>query len=157
MKIITVDPGGTTGIAEYNTVTEDLLQFQIGPDEHHDELNEYLWASLPNVIVCERFNYQRRDLEKGVSLVLVSREYIGVCKRYVQWYNRINKDNNNLQVELAMQQPSCMGLFTDRKLKKIGVYRPAMVHANDATRHLFYYMTTEMKDNKWIFAAREPE
>ena len=153
MKIIAVDPGGTTGIAEYDTVTEDLLQFQIGPDEHHLELYRYLWAAQPDILICERFNYQRRELDKGVSLVLISREYIGVCKLYI----RATAEARENETSWAMQQPAAMSLFTDRKLKRIGVYRPAMVHANDATRHLFYYMTTEMKDNKWVNAAREPE
>jgi len=153
MKIIAVDPGGTTGIAEYDTVTEDLLQFQIGPDEHHMELYRYLWAAQPDILICERFNYQRRELDKGVSLVLISREYIGVCKLYI----RATAEARENETSWAMQQPAAMSLFTDRKLKRIGVYRPAMVHANDATRHLFYYMTTEMKDKKWVYAAREPE
>jgi len=153
MKIIAVDPGGTTGIAEYDTVTEDLLQFQIGPDEHHLELYRYLWAAQPDILICERFNYQRRELDKGVSLVLISREYIGVCKLYI----RATAEARENETSWAMQQPAAMRLFTDRQLKRIGVYRPAMVHANDATRHLFYYMTTKMKDNKWVYAAREPE
>lgn len=147
MKIIAVDPGGTTGIAEYDTETEKLLQFQIGPDKHHRELYMYLRVADPDVLICERFNYQRRELDKGVSLVLVSREYIGICELYAQ---------ERVDYNLMMQQPAAMKLFDDDKLKRIGVYRPAMVHANDATRHLFYHMTNVMRDDKWIIAAREP-
>jgi hypothetical protein len=147
MKIVAVDPGGTTGIAEWNVQEEKLYQFQIGPQEHHLELWEYLSATAPDLIICERFNYQRRELDKGVALVLVSREYIGVCKLYAHAVHH----------KLVMQQPSCMALFHDARLKALGFYRPAMVHANDATRHLFYYITTEMKDDTWIRRAREPE
>lgn len=147
MKIVAIDPGGTTGVCEYDTESEEMFQSQIGPDKHHKELYQLLQALYPDVVVCERFNYQRRELDKGVSLVLVSREYIGVCELWTQ----------TNEVPLAMQQPSCMKLFPDYKLKRIGIYRPGMVHANDATCHLLYYMTVNMKSDKWTRAAREPE
>ena len=133
MKIVALDPGVTTGWASRARDRYSTRQI-IG--EHHVELWDALYNFEPQVVVCERFTYQRRD-----KVILKSVEYIGVVTLYCEQYG----------ANLVMQTPSqAKNLWTDTKLKLVEQYKPNQPHANDAMRHLLYYETVYMKEMKWV-------
>jgi hypothetical protein len=156
MRIVALDPGGTTGVATYTFETTHegeegtWERNQLGPEEHHDSLEAFLDVYEPHTIVYERFNYQRRELDKGVSLRLDSVEYIGVIKL---WHAKRFET-----VTLVPHQPSQMNLFGGgtghddggEKLKKLGLYIPGAPHAMDATRHLMYYLVVTLGQRWWL-------
>jgi hypothetical protein len=144
MLIVALDPGGTTGVATYESANQTWERLQLERD-HHEQLYDLLVDWEPDVIVCERFLYQRREINKGVSLRLDSVEYIGVTRLYCKEHN----------VELVMQTASqAKGLWTDIKLKKVGLWIPGKVHAMDATRHLLYYITVAMHDSTYVMKLK---
>jgi len=135
MRIVALDPGGTTGWASANSLALEYYQWQRGQltGEHHEELWHLLQVHQPEVLVIERFQYQRRDMERGVQLNIDAREYIGVAKLWA-------KIGACSSVDLVLQTPHQRKVFDDEKLKKMSLYLPAMSHAMDATRHLLYYL-----------------
>jgi len=131
VRVIALDPGGTTGVSTYDG--DVWGHYQLGPTEHHRELYHALDATEPDVVVYERFQYQRRELTRGVALNLDAVEYIGVVKF---WHAL------HLNVDLVCQTPhQAKKFWDDDKLKTLGLYITGAPHANDATRHLLYYVT----------------
>ena len=130
MKYMALDPGGTTGWVFYDSYLDIWEVGQIGPHEHHQTLWRLLEDYKPNIIIDERFEYQRRDLEKGVSLVLISREYIGVAKLWCAMHAR----------QHILHQVAYKRFFDDNKLKLMGRFLPGCKHANDAMRHMLYHL-----------------
>jgi hypothetical protein len=147
VKIISFDPGGTTGVATYDSETDEWLHWTWGPHEHHYELDNYLrlYGFHFDVWLYEEFVYQRRDLDKGVSLVLVSLEYIGIIKAcHAYW---ATKEPPVDRMDLRKSLLSYKRLFDDRKLKLCDLWnRPSgaalTAHERDATRHLLYHIAT---------------
>ena len=138
LTIVALDPGVTTGWADLNRERYSTRQLT---GEHHVELWDALYNLEPDIVVCERFTYQRRD-----KVILKSVEYIGVVTLYCEQY----------KVPLRMQTPSqAKNLWTDNKLKLVGQYKPNQPHANDAMRHLLYCETVHLKDLKWISRLKE--
>lgn len=147
LRIVAVDPGVTTGIAIHEVLPDgpnSIWQHEeLGPEKHHYDLWKLFQHVLPDVIVCERFEY-RNVRNKGTEMPgirLESREYIGVCELYTQMFS---------QCELAMQPTSCKGdkaLWSPNKLKALGLYRApsGRQHMNDATAHALHYITTTLK------------
>lgn len=139
MRLLALDPGGTTGWAtvepDRNTVIDIWEWGQLGPDEHHEALWILLCTYQPDVLIYERFKYQRRQLDAGVSVVLDSVEYIGVVKIWMA-------AGRLIPVELVPQEMASKEWWTDDKLKRVNLYKANARHANDATRHLLYYLMT---------------
>lgn len=130
MKIIGIDPGETTGLAVCY-IDAPLIQWefeQIGPQEHHLQLSDFLEAHYPNKIVYERFENRGNQAAR-----LVSCEYIGVIKRYDQAHHK----HQELIVQSASQ---AKGFWTNDKLKACFLYKTNLKHAMDATRHVLYYL-----------------
>ncbi len=125
--IMSFDPGYTTGIAIRDDNHLLLLQIKgLSP----------LWRELevedPDVIVYEKFFYQRRD---KVDLRPV--EAIGVIKLYAE----------QKQIPIAGQSPQMAKRFwTDAKVKKLDLWVPGEPHAMDALRHLLYYEAFVLHD-----------
>lgn len=148
MRIISFDPGGTTGVAIYDDSIdfEDTSQhwsrFELGPGDHHADL----WATLllETEIVYETFEYQRRDITKGVSLELVSREYIGIIKLHKKMYN-----GDGEPINLYPQKPSQRMFWTDEKLRELDLW-VSSEHERDATRHLLYYISFTLSDTRFL-------
>lgn len=151
-KIISFDPGGTTGYVIHKVrpknsqtagggyhYTDSWIGDQLGPEEHHIDLWKLLTREDPDIVVCEAFNYQiRRNQQVDMpGVVLMSRNYIGV----IELYCALTK------TPLHMQQPSTIGIkwLDDEALKKLKIHTPGKPHKNDAARHLVYYVATEMK------------
>lgn len=147
-RVISLDPGGTTGVATasfeggYLTSYADI-EFnsgEIGPNEHHSELWTILDISEPTHLVCESFEF-RQHIDKNkakMKVELISREYIGIVRLYSELYD----------VPLSMHTASAAkGMIPDKgpqkdvKLKQLGWAKSTPGnHANDAARHLVYYL-----------------
>lgn len=145
VDIVSLDPGGTTGVAIMDN-DGSIRHHQIGPDKHHKTLWLFLINMAPDVLVCEQFNYQRRELDKGVSLVLVSKEYIGIAELYTQTY----------ECQLVMQNASeAKDFCDDRKMEKWGLDLPHKErHAKDAYRHMIYYDIFRRQNKDWLHRLR---
>lgn len=144
MRVMAIDPGTTTGIAVYDDASgQPWTRWELGPDLHHLDLLQAL--TFEHTVVYETFIYQRRELDKGVSLVLDSCEYIGVIKLHEQ---------STLDVTLVPQSPAVGkgsgGCFwDDQKLKRLGLW-VSSEHERDATRHLLYYVTFTLQDRRFV-------
>lgn len=156
MRLIALDPGGTTGAVKFQkSVTTNAWNFmerrQFGPHKHHKELWSYLCLEMPDIIVYEQFYYQRRPIDKGVSLVLDSKEYIGVIELYGA-LEEVGLDGAH-PTKIVVQSPSDMKFWDDTKLKRLGepFYKPPPnQHSTDAIRHALYYISFTCKDNDYI-------
>lgn len=143
-KIIAFDPGGTTGVAYYSVDSYDDKpdRFYLGPNKehHHEQIEANLDTIEPHVVVTERFDYRRN--QKHADLISV--EYIGVLRLWCR--------KNGVDLVEQKQLKGHKGLWTNEKLKVMGLYKPGenWEHAMDATRQLFYYMTEVLKDDRWI-------
>lgn len=145
MRIVALDPGGTTGWATFHSDAEIRLQHflcgQMGPEDHHNELDAFLGMEQPATpevyyIVCESFEYRNRARP---GLDLSSCEYIGVMKRFCQ-ERRIN---------YTMQTAAMgKGFVKDDNIKRLGLWSPGNKHAMDAMRHLLYFMINVDKEHK---------
>jgi len=146
MLIISIDPGGVTGLAihkvlpEKRTSTPELKTFDYDSDlndgsiyvdallteQHHLELYDMLNNLKPDQILCEDFIYQVRYVagsNQAVALEIISREYIGVCKLYSQV----------TATPLKMRRPAeGFDFWDDKKLKSLGLYTSGGKHTNGA-------------------------
>jgi len=147
VKIIGLDPGGTTGVAIYEHDSDYIgfdNRFQLGPGEHHLELFDFLVREHPDLIVCERFDYRPKQGHADLDPV----EYIGIVNMY--WQYRDQSVESDVEVYYQQQLAHDKGLWTDDKLKVVGLHIPGKPHANDATRQVLYYVTNHMNDSYWI-------
>lgn len=150
MRILSFDPGGTTGWAYHDLYQGELTGGpkieggQIGPDDHHAELWELIYRRNPDLIIYEQFDYRlKKDKQTGLEvpgIVLVSKEYIGIIKL---WHQKMPKCKIHAQSSSygGAGGKSQKAFWTDEKLKVIGVYVPGCPHENDAKRHLLMYVT----------------
>ncbi len=126
-NIIAFDPGYTTGVAFQEGTNVTLMQIKGLTG---------VWAVLhtgqPDMIVYESFLYQRRD---KVDLRPV--EAIGVIKLYAE----------RTSTPILSQTPAQGKRFwTDKKIKKLGLWEPGEPHAMDALRHLLYFRAFKLND-----------
>lgn len=131
MKILAFDPGGATGYcqADVSGTAARIVCGQIENRNHHMLLWETLHAAQPDLVISESFEYRN---QARAGLVLVSKEYIGICKLWCI----LNKK------EYREQSPSiAMGFVKDNNIKNLGLWKPGNPHAMDATRHMLYYLT----------------
>lgn len=155
MRIVSLDPGGTTGVAIFDDIDNDPECVErrywewkeLGPESHHQALWELLVSDSPlyQHLVYETFNYQRREITRGVSLRLDSVEYIGIIKlaiaRSSYW--------GNTDLNVSAQSPPTRMFWSDDKLKALDLWRSSP-HERDATRHLLTYVTTTLKDRRFL-------
>lgn len=149
LTILAFDPGGTTGWAMFRAeeifdpTTEENRYYdtswscgQIGPLEHHNELNTFLelQQTEKTIIVFEAFEYRNQS---RAGLNLMSREYIGVIKRFCQ-------ERGIPTVKVNASQAK--GFVRDTHLKRLGLWFFAYKHAMDANRHLVNYL---VNDQEW--------
>lgn len=154
MRVLALDPGGTTGWAYYDSEEDNEgsagSEWQRGHlvgNPHHHALWELLCTMQPEVLIYERFMYQRRELDKGVSLNTDAHEYIGICKLFIGVGNLV-------PCTLVEQSPHQRKIWTDDKLKALGLWIPGLSHAMDATRHLFYYLVVTLGKRELIEGLR---
>lgn len=149
MRYISIDPGGTTGVAIYDN--EGWTRIHLGPDQHHRALWNCLENWAPDVVICEDFVYQERPLQRkaygGIPKVeLISRDYIGVVKLFCQKYD----------TELHMHPVPFKEFFLGHeRLQKLGLYDPAFApHGMDATSHLLYHLAFCSSQREWFERLR---
>lgn len=140
--IVAFDPGGTTGIFEVsiNSAGESRgSALQLGPEPHHIALLDHLDRLNGDcdklIVVFETFEYRNTS---RVGLVLDSVEYIGLIKTWCQQND----------VQCFAQSPSmAKGFASDKILKEIGIYSTNFRHANDAARHMVYFIVNNKEFN----------
>lgn len=139
MRLMAFDPGVTTGVAW--TTPQGTETAHIKGELSHKLVWDTLESYVPNIIICERFNYQRRD-----KVVLEPMSIIGAIRTWHEVYTKTIKTS-----QLVFQTPSqAMNLWTDAKLQKIGLWETGRPHAMDALRHLLYYITTKEGDMTYV-------
>jgi len=145
MRILSFDPGGTTGWALWEGNGDRIgtgYNFgQMGPGDHHLQLQQFVeqqHSGKDFQVVCESFEYRQNQDRTTVSLVSV--EYIGVLKLIEQ--------DRSYTFNKVVWQTAAKGkaFWTDDKIKKLGLWWPGHKHAMDALRHLLYYRAFELGD-----------
>jgi hypothetical protein len=142
MKILAIDPGGTTGICVGtvdNNIAKVSARGQIAPD-HYVTLWRYIGSYDPDIVVCERFT--NRAI-KGADLGPC--EVIGIVKLWCEQRSRA----------LYWQGSDQMGFWDDTKLKAVGLYLPGQRHASDATSHWLYHVTEQQACKNYLYKLRE--
>jgi hypothetical protein len=138
MKAVSIDPGGTTGYA-VGVISDGNMKISTGQATwRHIELYNQLQLSKPDIVVCESFEFRRKE-QYGVNLI--PRELIGVIELYVQqrnWDVEPFEPVCRLDYQSASQGK---GFYTDDVLKKDKLHKPGKPHANDACRHLLHWFT----------------
>ena len=130
MRVIALDPGVTTGYAIGEIVAGQMLVVTGQEKWVHSELYGFLEDNTPDTLISERFEFRNRARS---GLELFSRELIGVVHLYAQLVMAPPH-------EPVMQMPSVIGgFFTDKQLKKDGLFTEARPHSNDACRHLLHW------------------
>jgi hypothetical protein len=143
VKILAYDPGGTTGYCGWHDEHGVTMQDQIDTPDHHLILEALLNLVDPDVVVYETFNY----IPDLADADLIAREYIGVIKLWGE---------KNTHAELVPQSPNYGKAFWDNdKLKKAGLYKPGLPHANDATRHMLAYVSFHLSDTQYLHMLKE--
>ena len=134
MKIISLDPGKTTGYSVgYLSELEPELRFHSFQDKfNHLQLYEFLQEESPQWIVCESFEF-RNKVRPGTELI--SCELIGVVHLYTALY----KNGLSFQTASTHGAGGKNGPFQDKILRQKGIYKPGKPHAMDSLRILLYW------------------
>jgi hypothetical protein len=135
LKVISIDPGVTTGYA-VGVITDGYMKVRCNQQKFdHIDLYDFLIGNHPDVVICERFDF--RKMAVGVNLYPV--EMIGVVNYFIQ-----DRQRRDVPVELFMQKPAEQGkkaYWTDQKLKDKKVYDIHNEHGRSAIKHLLYWYT----------------
>lgn len=131
-RIISLDPGGTTGVASLY-YTKDSVKL-VSVSQVPGGLDGFLdWAEKNpptsyDVVVCEGFT-----LRPGIHGADLTPTYIigaltALCRN---------------KTEVVIQKPSQKALCDDDRLKIMGMYKSGQPHSNDAVRHGIIYLRNE--------------
>lgn len=166
VKILSLDPGGTTGYSWCELDPGDKKQIpefyggQIGPGKHHLDLFNLLQEGW-DVVVCESFEYRMVAIDDDKTgtvyspvIELISKEYIGVVELWSQG------TQTGRAAKIVFQKPAvAVGqktFWTKEKMVKMGVYKSGERHRNDATRHLLHYTVTKLGYRAILSYLRRP-
>lgn len=132
MKIVSIDPGGTTGYAIGEDFPE-IFRVQIAYGQkkmNSDELYEFIEDLNPSHLICENFTYRNKP---RTGLDLTAPKLIGVVELYA---------TRQTGVTLYMQPPGLgWDYFTDKRIKDMRLYQKGLQHGRDALRHMLYWIT----------------
>jgi hypothetical protein len=134
---VALDPGGTTGVAVVRDQRKPwALSVEQMEGEHYRALFRTLYTLEPEYIICETFENRGQS-----NTILVSKEYIGVVKLYLQRTGTT-----------GVWQSASTGkaFWTDDKLKKYNIYVAGLKHARDAVRHYAAWRTFTMGDRSLL-------
>lgn len=129
MRILTIDPGHTTGIAfkDFATSEAPVTYMPIGLIAAYGHFFSLIANEGPDLIVCEKFTITAGTAKKSRGGSNEAIELIGVA-RYAAWNHGVNFEE---------QMPSDAKNFcSDVKLRRLSWYVPGPDHARDALRHL---------------------
>lgn len=126
MKIIALDPGGTTGIAV--GIDGELIEtLQLAPEATADWLAiELLRTPRTDLIVCETFTISASTLKKTRTGSNTAIELIGIIK----YLARVN------DVPTMFQSPGEAMAFSSREKMKLVGWDAERDHARTAAQHL---------------------
>jgi hypothetical protein len=157
--ILSVDPGGTTGLADFNyrTKTWQTTALPYEPLVLYGFFIAWLGSKGKNVtVICESFDYRpvgKYDFggSRAIPKVdLTPRNVIGILELACAQHD----------VEIVWQKPSIVNgddgrktqdpsvFWTDEKVKKLGLYKPAHVHEMDAVKHILHYRAFTLDETK---------
>jgi hypothetical protein len=134
-SVLAIDPGLTTGLAWakfdrahfYDTLPEVTTEMPREFDATCGKIETTIRKVLPDLIVLEKFTITAATAKKSTAGSSVAIELIGVVKYIVNQYG----------IKLEIQSPvDAMNFISDEKLRRLGLYKPGLDHARDATRHL---------------------
>lgn len=129
MRVVALDPGVTTGIAEGTISNDGQLVFQA--DQAQISLKflwEYLHRVKPDFIIYEIFAF-RQGKQRG-NLELFSRNVIGVIQLYAEL------TDIHISSQMAAQAKEFM---SNDRLKEEQAWLKGKEHARDAIKHLLYW------------------
>ena len=129
MNVVSFDPGLATGVALWGA---DHCSYQVdgGWDGQVAHLDSLLRGNLDHV-VCEAFTVNAGTAKKDQGAYPHVFSLIGTI-RYLAWANG---------AEFHFQTPAEAKSFaTNGKLKRLGWYKGAPGHADDASRHLLTFL-----------------
>lgn len=145
LKILAVDPGGTTGFTLWQEWPEDAGQSSIQTWMEEDALKavddvNYVRAGYGypdgrrglNAIVCENFIIGAGTIKKSREGSNTAIEIIGAL-RWLAYKE---------QTPFVTQNPGDVTYIDDAKLKRLGWYTAGPDHARSSTRHLVHYLLT---------------
>lgn len=132
MRILAIDPGVVTGFSvtprEGHPHVWQTNFGELSPSSPHLSLHATLVKVMPDVIVCERFDF--RQNKRGVDYTPL--EYIGVVHLYCQ--------STDTPLHFQGQDVKSKKSFWDeKKLRFLGLYEPALEHAMDALKHRLHF------------------
>lgn len=128
VRILAVDPGGTTGWVHYDT---ESGWFESGQQENRiafcEQAEEFITCGA-EVVVVEDFRITVQTAKKSQQpdalKIIGALDYIAAGR-----------------AQVVLQTPGDAKRFsTDARLKKAGMWTPGRKHANDAARHLFMWL-----------------
>jgi hypothetical protein len=137
------DPGVTTGHAFCAVdVNGKIIQLDSAQDKWNEkELYDYIDTYIPNYTIYESFEF-RNAVRGGTELF--SRNLIGVINLWHQQFLEVG------DASLYEQTPSsAMGYWNTKNLKAAGLHQPGKEHANDAMRHMLYWLTFKKGSTLW--------
>lgn len=137
MKLLALDPGGTTGFAVYKLIggvgRSYFEKEKIGirdTKENRDELVELLLTTNPDILVCENFRlYPWKSNAQAWSQLIESR-IIGMCELYAKMND----------ISLVMQTTDNRDIgYKWGAITRVPKSNPAN-HAYDAEAHAAFYI-----------------
>lgn len=129
MKLLSLDPGGTTGYAIVDYTDSDFKveysgQIKGGLAGFLEQDAEMLELHYFDLIVCESFTLREGIYGADLSPVYI----IGALEALYQ------------EKKIVYQEPKLKPLCDDARLKRMGLYEAGKPHRNDAVRHAVIYL-----------------
>lgn len=127
VKIIAIDPGVTTGLATYDTETEEFRA-----TEETDWLNVADLVATGEIhhVVCESFQLTTSTTKKSTAGSIATIELTGV----IRWLA------HKRGIELVFQSAVDKEFTSAEKLRRLGWWTVGSDHARSATKHLVLHL-----------------
>lgn len=132
MNVIALDPGVTTGYAQGHIENEVMIVVSGQEKFDHIGLWKLLESIKPDYIIYESFEF-RHGIHKRHGAEMYPRELIGIVSLYEQQHP------DCISVKQRPMKDGPTTFFNNKRLKELGMYKPAQDHGNDALRHLLYW------------------
>lgn len=139
MRYIAVDPGGKTGIAEYDTDSDSFISWE---DPHFESVIHFICEATasegPNlVVICEGFRITSKTHKLDQGAFEQTLDIIGACRAMCL----LNGS------EFVRNYPSDKEFGSDAHLRTLGWYTASKGgHASDAARHLLIHLARAQYD-----------
>lgn len=157
MKVLSVDPGGTTGFAYWESLwpdeedSADREVFRAWDEPDYFEAIETVRQEILSgcdIVVCESFQISMNTLKKSTAGSLATIRMMGA----IEWICHCRN------VPFELQSPSDARTFDDKgdKLRLLGWWTKGSDHARSATKHLLLYLVkTKLVDPLRVIQSEE--